>query len=89
MYMIICNLLRNLMLYKCLAFLFVRGVTHRHIVLAVRLEEKWGAIGISRRDCLMKKKTNFDSLTDLIREFESSYVSETCFVLFTLDDIHA
>jgi Vasohibin len=87
--MIICNQICNLTLYKCLAFLFIRGVTHRHIVLAVRLEEKWGAIGISRRDCLMKKKMNFDSLTDLIREFESSYVSNMCFALFTFDDIHA
>ena len=76
------------MLYKCLAFLLIRGVTHRHIVLAVRLKEKWGAIGISRRDCLMKKKINFDSLTDLIREFESSYVSDTCFASFIIDDIH-
>lgn len=87
--MIICNLICYLTLYKCLASLLIRGVTHRHIVLAVRLEEKWGAIGISRRDCLMKKKINFDSLTDLIREFESSYVSGTCFMLFTLDDDHA
>ena len=37
---------------------------------------KWGAIGISRRDCLMQKNINFDSLADLIQEFESSYVSD-------------
>jgi Vasohibin len=52
-----------------------RGATHRHIVLAVRHEGKWGAMGLSRRSCLMKKPIEFDSLTDLIRNFDDSYVS--------------
>jgi tubulinyl-Tyr carboxypeptidase len=54
-----------------------RGATHRHIVLAVRHEGKWGAMGLSRRSCLMKKPMEFDSLTDLIRNFDYSYVSDS------------
>lgn len=54
-----------------------RGTTHRHIVLAVRHEGKWGAMGLSRRSCLMKKPIEFESLTDLIRNFDDSYVSNS------------
>jgi hypothetical protein len=46
---------------------------HRHIVLALRHEGKWGAVGISRRENLMYKPLVFESLTDLISEFKISY----------------
>ena len=39
--------------------------TYRHIVLAVRYEGKWGALGISRRSKLMNKDIRFDSLSDM------------------------
>lgn len=49
--------------------------THRHIVLALRYENKWGAIGISRRPNLMYKEIIFPSLCDLIQEYKNSYAS--------------
>jgi tubulinyl-Tyr carboxypeptidase len=49
--------------------------THRHIVLALRYENKWGAIGISRRSTLMSKDLTFPSLCDLIQEYKASYAS--------------
>ena len=48
---------------------------HRHIVLALRHEGKWGAVGISRRENLMYKPFVFDSFTSLIEEFKISYES--------------
>lgn len=47
---------------------------HRHIVLALHVNGKWGAIGISRRNVLMDKPFSFSSLDELIREFKNSYV---------------
>eukprot|EP00644_Phytophthora_capsici_P016398 jgi/Phyca11/117657/e_gw1.34.212.1 len=52
--------------------------THRHIVLGVRhLQQKWGALGLSRCDKLMNKENKFDSLSDLVldycHEFEKVY----------------
>lgn len=63
------------------SLLDARGSTHRHIVLAVRHEGNWGAIGISRRENLMDKKIEFKTLADLLRDFKLSYVSLvfTCF----------
>lgn len=49
--------------------------THRHIVLALRYDHKWGAIGISRRPNLMYKEIMYPSLCDLIQEYKSSYAS--------------
>ena len=53
---------------------FIDGV-HRHIVNAVYINGKWGALGISRRDCLMYKPVLYSSLADLIEEFRISYNS--------------
>lgn len=52
-----------------------RGNIHRHIVLAVRCQGKWGAIGISRRPNLMYKPVQYDSLVQMIQDYEASYVS--------------
>jgi hypothetical protein len=53
----------------------------RHIVLAVRVDGQWGALGISRRSCLMFKDAGFNSLSALIEEFKRSY--ELCFHTLT------
>ena len=52
-----------------------QGNVHRHIVMAIRCEGKWGAIGISRRSNLMDKPIVYNSLIMLIKEYEMSYVS--------------
>lgn len=56
-----------------------KGNSHRHIVLTVfdKSNNRWGALGLSRRSNLMYKPLVFNSLVDLIREFERSY--ESCF----------
>lgn len=54
-----------------------RDNVHRHIVLAVKYEGKWGAIGISRRNNLMYKPIKYNSLYDLVEEYSTSY--EQCF----------
>eukprot|EP01041_Mallomonas_annulata_P003191 gene3191-6295_t len=46
---------------------------HRHIVLAIRHNNKWGAIGISRRTNLMNKDIHFDSVKELIDNYIESY----------------
>ncbi len=56
---------------------FVKGTVHRHIVLAVKFEGKWGAIGISRRSSLMNKPIKFNSLSALVDEYRKSY--EACY----------
>ena len=56
---------------------FLRGTVHRHIVLAVRYEGKWGAVGISRRPSLMNKDFVFDTLSDLVQNYVTSY--EACY----------
>jgi tubulinyl-Tyr carboxypeptidase len=50
-----------------------QSVIHRHIVLALRYNGKWGAIGLSRRSNLMWKEIQYDSLYALVREFKQSY----------------
>ena len=45
------------------------GNTYRHIVLAIRYEKRWGAIGISRRANLMHKDIRFDSLLEMVDHF--------------------
>ena len=47
--------------------------TYRHIVLAVRYEGKWGALGISRRKALMNKDIRFESLSDMVDDYGRSY----------------
>lgn len=49
--------------------------SHRHIVLAIHYRGKWGALGTSRRSCLMDKALEYDSLWDLIMDFSLSYES--------------
>jgi tubulinyl-Tyr carboxypeptidase len=49
--------------------------THRHIVLALRYDNKWGAIGLSRRSNLMFKDIAYPSLCDLIQEYKASYAA--------------
>lgn len=49
------------------------STVHRHIVLALQLDGKWGAIGISRRDTLMDKPIAYESLADLISEYRDCY----------------
>ena len=49
------------------------GKTFRHIVLAIRVDGKWGALGISRRNSLMNKPFKFSSLGDLVLEYKKSY----------------
>ena len=56
---------------------FFHGTVHRHIVLAIRYDGKWGAIGISRRSSLMNKPIKYSSLAELVDEFKSSY--EDCY----------
>lgn len=46
---------------------------HRHVVLGVYSAGKYGAVGMSRREDLMYKPLEYESLSDLIYEFEESY----------------
>lgn len=46
---------------------------YHHIVLGVSSKNVWGAMGISRLKRLMYKRMQFDSLIDLVKEFEESY----------------
>jgi tubulinyl-Tyr carboxypeptidase len=52
---------------------FFHGTVHRHIVLAIRYDGKWGAIGISRRSNLMNKPIKYSSLAELVDDFKDSY----------------
>jgi hypothetical protein len=53
---------------------FKDGV-HRHIVTAVYVDGLWGALGISRRDCLMFKAIQYPTLFELVEDFRRSYES--------------
>lgn len=57
---------------------------HRHIVLAIYSEGRWGAIGISRRQNLMYKPFIYSSLWELIEEYQDSYES----VLHKLQEVY-
>lgn len=50
---------------------------HRHIVLALRYENKWGALGMSRRQNLMNKDFLYDTLAQLVEEYKNCY--NACF----------
>jgi hypothetical protein len=51
------------------------GNIYKHIILATQFAGYWGALGISRRDCLMNKPLGYHSLWQLIEEYERSYQS--------------
>jgi len=51
----------------------VDGNTYKHIVLAVKHNSKWGAVGLSRRRELYFKEMTYDSLGELFLEFKRSY----------------
>lgn len=57
---------------------------HRHIVMVVKANGKWGAVGLSRRRSLMYKPLSFSSLYALIIEFKASYNS----VLHSMDAVY-
>ncbi|GBG30784.1 Vasohibin-2 [Hondaea fermentalgiana] len=45
----------------------------KHIVMAVGHKGRWGAIGLSRKETLMHRKIQFDSLAELIKDFCGAY----------------
>jgi len=49
------------------------GEEYNHIILAVKFKNLWGALGISRLSNLMFKALKYNSLSDLILEFDKSY----------------
>ena len=51
--------------------------THRHIVLGICHNSKYGALGLSRRDILMDKPVKYNSLSQLILNFKQCY-AECC-----------
>ncbi|XP_071834969.1 tubulinyl-Tyr carboxypeptidase 1-like [Apostichopus japonicus] len=51
------------------------GHVHSHVVLGVCSSGRYGAMGMSRREDLMYKPLEFQSLSDLIYDFEESYAS--------------
>lgn len=51
------------------------GNIYKHIILATQFAGYWGALGISRRDCLMNKPLDYHSLWQLIEDYERSYQS--------------
>lgn len=52
-----------------------RSSTYRHIVLMIHYKGKWGALGISRRSCLMDKPLIYSSAEELIENFRLAYES--------------
>ncbi|CAM9311096.1 unnamed protein product, partial [Pylaiella littoralis] len=49
------------------------GRVYRHIILAVRSEKVWGALGLSRRDTLMYKELKYELFSELMNDFRNSY----------------
>ncbi|XP_071962530.1 tubulinyl-Tyr carboxypeptidase 2-like [Antedon mediterranea] len=49
------------------------GTTHRHVVLGVRYNGRYGSLGMSRRSDLMDKPLVFTTLTDLVLDFVKAY----------------
>ncbi|KAI6646335.1 Vasohibin-2 [Oopsacas minuta] len=47
--------------------------THRHVVLGIFSEGRFGTVGLSRRPELMYKPMKYETLTDLLMEFIESY----------------
>ena len=50
-----------------------QGSIHRHMVLAIRYNGKWGALGISRRGDLMSKDLKYSSLGELVLDYNQAY----------------
>ncbi len=48
----------------------VEGHVFRHIVLAIRYQGKWGALGLSRKSTLMHKPCKFESFSDLMLDYK-------------------
>lgn len=65
-----------------LAFKSFSNGKHEHIVLGVYVPgiKKWGSMGLSRCSDLMDKPFIYDSLQQLVDEFEKSYVKRTFFL---------
>lgn len=53
------------------------GQCYRHIVLAIKVGGKFGAMGLSRRSTLMFKDFTYSTFGDLVADFRDSY--EECF----------
>jgi len=51
----------------------VNGQVYRHIVLAIRYGNRYGALGISRRKELGYQPLQFDSLSELMMRYKQSY----------------
>ncbi|ETV75596.1 hypothetical protein, variant 1 [Aphanomyces astaci] len=51
------------------------GTTFRHIVLAIKHQHLWGALGLSRSPGLMNKELKFKSLSDLVGNFVEQYTA--------------
>jgi tubulinyl-Tyr carboxypeptidase len=49
------------------------GKCYRHIVLVLRFGGLFGAIGLSRRKDLMGKPLIYNSLVDLVKEYQERY----------------
>eukprot|EP00939_MAST-03C_sp_MAST-3C-sp1_P001386 g1386.t1 len=56
----------------------VGNSTFRHIVLAIKcnVTNKWGALGLSRKETLAYKSLVFDTLADLVKNYKDAY--EAC-----------
>eukprot|EP01063_Lacrimia_lanifica_P022212 TRINITY_DN29876_c0_g1_i1.p1 TRINITY_DN29876_c0_g1~~TRINITY_DN29876_c0_g1_i1.p1 ORF type:complete len:482 (+),score=173.15 TRINITY_DN29876_c0_g1_i1:163-1608(+) len=52
-----------------------QGTVYRHIVLALKHEKAWGALGLSRKDNLMYKKMGRRGLMDLLDDYIAAYES--------------
>ena len=51
----------------------VNGITYKHIVMALKHNNKWGSVGLSRRRELYYKDLVYDSLAELLLEYKRSY----------------
>ena len=52
-----------------------QGQIYRHIVLVIKHKDKWGALGLSRKPDLMNKNLEFNSLSDLLRDYQMGYTA--------------
>ena len=54
------------------------GRVYRHIVLVIKLGDRWGALGLSRRSDLQGKPFIYRSLSALIEDYRDSYTKSRC-----------
>lgn len=52
---------------------YINGEEHRHIVLGIYANKMFGSIGLSRRPELMYKPLEYESLYELLEDFEKCY----------------